>query len=103
MSRNVSIRGVGATAMGLAALLVLACATEPTVVVWEKPGASQQEVDEAIRVCTEEMSSAQAKGVNRTRFEAESSGTCFVDCMKTRGFSWRTETVPSCEVPEDGS
>ena len=55
MSRNVSIRGVGATAMGLAALLVLACATEPTVVVWEKPGASQQEVDEAIRVCTEEM------------------------------------------------
>lgn len=88
----------------LPAILILgvsACASQQTVVVWEKPGATCEEVDAAREACSEETAAAEGPGVNRDRLEAEATGSRFVRCMRERGFTWRTETV-DCHASDDG-
>ena len=65
------------------------------MVVWEKPGASSQEIDAAKSVCAKEMATVETRGINRERLEAEGAGSRFVDCMRARGFTWRTEKASS--------
>jgi len=74
---------------------VLACATEPTVVVWEKPGASPQDIEAAKSACAKEMATVETRGINRERLEAEAAGSRFVDCMRARGFTWRSKKASS--------
>lgn len=76
------------------------CATEQTVVVWEKPGATCDDVDAARAACAAEMEQARSPGVNRARLEADAAGARFVACMEERGFTWRT-AKQRCDVPPD--
>lgn len=71
----------------------LSCASQQTVVVWEKPGATCEEVDAARQACAAEMEAVDVQGLNRSRLEAEATGSRFVECMRERGFTWRTATV----------
>jgi hypothetical protein len=88
-------------AIAILALGCCACASQQTVVVWEKPGATCDEVDAARQACSDEMASTEVRGVHRDRLEAEATGTRFVECMRERGFTGRTETV-DCRASEDG-
>jgi hypothetical protein len=84
------------------ALLVVAfaaCASHQTVVVWEKPGATCDEAEAARQACSEEIDRTAARGVNRDRLEAETTGSRFVECMRERGFTWRTQSV-DCRASE---
>ncbi len=89
--------GDGARAALIGLLLVLgltlACASQQTVVVWEKPGATPEELEAARATCLAEVEALQTRGVNRTRVEADATGACFVACMRRHGFTWRTEKV----------
>lgn len=76
---------------GTAAILTISCAgSEPTVVVWEKPGASQQELERARAECNAEPPDLQSKSVRRDRYEADAKGKKFVACMSEKGWTWRT-------------
>jgi len=94
-------RSPGATLAFLGLLIcALSCASQQTVVVWEKPGATCEEVDAARQACAAEMEAVEVQGVNRTRLEAEATGSRFVECMRERGFTWRTATV-DCRADSD--
>lgn len=69
----------------------MACASQPTIVVWEKPGAGPEEVEAARAACLAELETPSGPGATRTRFQADETGACFVHCMRDRGFTWRTE------------
>lgn len=87
--------------------VVAACASQPTVVVWEKPGAGPREVEAARAACLAEIEVPSGPGPKRTRFEADTTGACFVRCMRERGFTWRTEKAGAApaadaQVPASG-
>jgi len=76
-------------------LLVLACANPPqTRVVWEKTGPGDATLEAARVECTAASESVDDPGVRRDRYSAESMGRAFVDCMRARGWTWRTEEIP---------
>lgn len=81
---------------GPALLLLAACAArEQTVVVWEKPGASQAELDAARAACAQRFEQVAGDSSDRRpRYQADESGRAFVDCMGEHGFTWRTRKVP---------
>ncbi len=94
----------------LVALVAVACSGKQTVVVWEKPGAGPEELEAARGVCLAETEALQTErvGINRDRLDAESTGACFVACMRRHGFTWRTEKVsasgePLSDAGEDAS
>ncbi len=91
-------RGIGAVVLTLA----LSCASHQTIVVWEKPGATDGELEAARATCLAELDAMQdAPGVNRMRLEADATGGCFVACMRRHGFTWRTVRVKEGEpIPE---
>jgi hypothetical protein len=92
-STRVGTGGLALAVRLLALFVALGCASQQTVVVWEKPGAGPDELEAAQQACLAEVEALHTDGVNRTRFEAEATGSCFVACMKRHGFTWRTENV----------
>jgi hypothetical protein len=91
--RAVHAGGIVGALLASALACALACASQQTVVVWEKPGASAEELEAAREACLAEVEALQTRGVNRMRVEADATGACFVACMKRHGFTWRTEKV----------
>ena len=79
--------------LGLFCLAALACAPQ-TVVVWEKPGATDAELEEARRACLAGAESEDLE-IRRDRIDAEVRGNAFVRCMEERGWVWKTEPAPS--------
>ena len=94
-SRRAAGPGLLITGACFVSCFVLACATEPTVVVWEKPGAGPQDIEAAKSACAKEMATVETRGINRERLEAEGAGSRFVHCMRARGFTWRTQKASS--------
>jgi hypothetical protein len=95
MIRVQSARRRGACLTGLLALLVCsACVSQQTVVVWEKEGAREGELEEARAACLREPEVAEVD-VNQDRIQAELRGNAFVACMEKRGWTWKTEAAPA--------
>jgi hypothetical protein len=80
----------GRLALAAALLLGVACASTQTVVVWEKPGGTDEELAAAREACKGEPGVEQLQ-VGRERTDAELRGNAFVRCMEARGWSWKTE------------
>jgi hypothetical protein len=78
-------------------VFVAACNRGPTIVVWEKPGATAAELEEARAACAEEPAERDPERINRTRYQADTAGKQFVECMNERGFTWRTERLEKAE------
>jgi hypothetical protein len=79
---------------GLALLLLsLACASQQTVVVWDKAGASEAEFAAAREACKDEPGADQVQ-IGRDRVEGELRANAFVRCMEAKGFTWKTELQP---------
>ena len=79
------------TLFAAAGILMGSCAaSEPTVVVWQKAGASQQELERAREECDAEPPDLRSKSVRRDRYEADAKGKAFVVCMNEKGWTWRT-------------
>jgi len=69
------------------------CAGRRTVVVWEKPGATAAELEEAREVCLEEPTPRNTNSQRRDRMEADAMGNAFVACMEARGWTWKTRDL----------
>lgn len=71
-------------------LTAFACVSAQTVVVWEKAGATDAELEAARETCEHEPGADRVR-VGRERMEAELRGNAFVRCMEASGWIWKTE------------
>ncbi len=70
------------------------CANGSTVVVWERidgEEAAEGEFEAARNACDPGVPTEPEEGVRRDRYQADRMGRAFVDCMRERGWTWRTE------------
>ena len=77
---------------GRSIVLVLAllagCTSEPapqTVLVWQKPGATRDDLTRVRQACHEEIDKTRAQ---RKRIEAEVRARDFQKCMQDKGWTW---------------
>ncbi len=70
------------------------CANGSTEVVWEKIDGTEArpgELERARAECDPGAPDGPAEGVRRDRYQADHLGRVFVECMRERGWTWRTE------------
>jgi hypothetical protein len=86
---------IAITFFGLLGTLALAngCAGRRTVVVWEKPGATAEDLEEAREACLAEPTPSNTNSQRRDRLEADAMGNAFVACMEARGWTWKTRDL----------
>lgn len=76
------------------ALLAGGCASgRRTVVVWEKAGASAEELEQARQACAEQPVERHSNATRRDRVAADAMGNAFVKCMEERGWTWKTRDL----------
>lgn len=89
-----SVTGVTVTLTVTLALALASCASgRRTVVVWEKEGASAEELEQARQACSEEPTRRHTTSVRRDRVDADAMGNAFVGCMQERGWTWKTRDL----------
>ena len=72
----------------LALALLAGCASEPapqTVLVWQKPGATRDDLTRTRQACHEAIDETRAQ---RKRIEAEVRAGDFLKCMQDKGWTW---------------
>jgi len=90
---TISRRAAVWTCIAVCALTSACAGGRHTVVVWEKPGAGPEELEEARRACLEQPTPSDKTAHRRDRLEADTLGREFVECMEARGWTWKTRDL----------